>query len=170
MSSAAAGELVTIVDRDNNVTGSATRRQMRAERLPHRCSYILVFNSAGQLLVQKRTETKDIYPGYWDPAAGGVMQFSETYEENAEREVAEEMGIHGVALTPLFDMWFEDERSAVWGRAFTCVWDGAVTPQVEEVQFVEAMTPADVLRRAEAGEQFTPDGLEIVRRYLARTS
>lgn len=155
------------MDRDNRVTGSATRRQMRAERLPHRCSYILVFNSAGELLVQKRTETKDIYPGYWDPAAGGVMQFGETYEENAEREVAEEMGIRGVPLTPLFDLWFEDERSAVWGRAFTCVWDGVVTPQVEEVQFVEAMSPADVLRRAAEGEQFTPDGLAIVRRYLA---
>ena len=169
MSSAASEELVTIVDRANNVTGCATRREMRAGRLPHRCSYILVFNPAGELLVQKRTETKDIYPGYWDPAAGGVMQYGETYEQNAEREVAEEMGIRGVVLTPLFDLWFEDERSAVWGRVFTCVWDGPVTPQVEEVQFVEAMTPADVLRRAAAGEQFTPDGLEIVRRHLGRT-
>ena len=161
-----AAELVTIVDRDNNITGSATRRRMRAERLPHRCSYILVFNPRGELYVQKRTMIKDIYPGYWDPAAGGVMQVGESYEESAAREVGEELGVRGVELRPLFDMWFEDERSAVWGRAFTCVYSGPLELQVEEVEFVVPMTPSAVLRRAAAGEQFTPDGLLVVERYL----
>ena len=104
---------------------------MRADRLPHRCAYILVFNSRGELYVQKRTVIKDIYPGYWDPAAGGVMQVGESYEESAAREVGEELGVRGVELRPLFDMWFEDERSAVWGRAFTCVYDGPLELQVE---------------------------------------
>lgn len=161
-----ADELVIIVDRDNNVVGSATRGKMRADRLPHRCAYILVFNSRGELYVQKRTVIKDIYPGYWDPAAGGVMQVGESYEESAAREVGEELGVRGVALRPLFDMWFEDERSAVWGRAFTCVYDGPLELQVEEVQFVELMTPSDVLRRAADGERFTPDGLLVVERFL----
>ena len=161
-----AAELVTIVDRDNNITGSATRRRMRAERLPHRCSYILVFNPRGELYVQKRTMIKDIYPGYWDPAAGGVMQVGESYEESAAREVGEELGVRGVELRPLFDMWFEDERSAVWGRAFTCVYGGPLELQAEEVEFVVPMTPSAVLRRAAAGEQFTPDGLLVVERYL----
>ena len=161
-----ADELVILVDRANNIVGSATRRKMRAERLPHRCSYILVFNSRGELQVQKRTVIKDIYPGYWDPAAGGVMQVGETYEESATREVAEELGVRGVELRPLFDIWFEDELSCVWGRAFTCFYDGPLECQVEEVQFVEPMTPAEVLRRAAEGEQFTPDGLLVVERYL----
>ena len=161
-----ADELVVIVDRDNNITGSTTRRQMRAERLPHRCSYILVFNSRGELYVQKRTVIKDIYPGYWDPAAGGVMQTGESYEESAAREVGEELGIRDVELRPLFDLWFEDERSAVWGRAFTCVYDGPLALQAEEVDFVEMMTPGEVLRRAAEGETFTPDGLIVVKRYL----
>ena len=161
-----AAELVTIVDRDNNIAGSATRRRMRAERLPHRCSYILVFNRRGELYVQKRTMIKDIYPGYWDPAAGGVMQVGESYEESAAREVGEELGVRGVELRPLFDMWFEDERSAVWGRAFTCVYAGPLELQAEEVEFVVPMTPSAVLRRAATGEQFTPDGLLVVERYL----
>ena len=161
-----ADEMVVIVDRENNITGSATRRQMRAERLPHRCSYILAFNPGGQLYVQKRTMIKDIYPGYWDPAAGGVMQTGESYEESAAREVGEELGVRGVELRPLFDLWFEDERSAVWGRAFTCVYDGPLALQAEEVDFVEMMTPDDVLRRAAAGETFTPDGLMVLERYL----
>jgi 8-oxo-dGTP pyrophosphatase MutT (NUDIX family) len=161
-----ADEIVIIVDRANNATGSATRRRMRSERLPHRCTYILVFNSRGELYVQKRTAIKDIYPGYWDPAAGGVVQAGEAYEESAARELGEELGVRGVELRPLFDLWFEDERSAVWGRAFTCVYDGPLNLQAEEVEFVEPMMPAEVLRRAAAGEQFTPDGLAVVERYL----
>jgi 8-oxo-dGTP pyrophosphatase MutT (NUDIX family) len=94
------------------------------------------------------------------------MQVGESYEESAAREVGEELGVRGVELRPLFDMWFEDERSAVWGRAFTCVYDGPLELQVEEVQFVEPMTPSDVLRRAREGEHFTPDGLLVVERFL----
>ncbi|MBI1787012.1 MAG: NUDIX hydrolase, partial [Acidobacteria bacterium] len=38
-------EIVTIVDERNRVVGSAPRPEMRARRLPHRATYILVFNS-----------------------------------------------------------------------------------------------------------------------------
>ena len=47
--------------------------------LPHRSTYVLVFNSQGDLYVQKRTLTKDVFPGYFDVAAGGVVLAGETY-------------------------------------------------------------------------------------------
>jgi isopentenyldiphosphate isomerase len=161
-----ADEIVAIVDEQNNVIGSASRREMRAKRLLHRSTYILVFNAKGELYVQKRTMTKDVFPGYFDPATGGVVLAGENYEESAMRELAEEMDIREVPLTFLFDFYFEDERSRVWGRAFSCVYDGKIVPQVEEVEYVEMMTTDDILRRTET-EQFTPDGLLVVRRYLA---
>ena len=68
-----ADEIVAIVDEHNTVLGSAPRREMRAKALPHRATYVLVFNSQDQLYVQKRTLTKDVFPGYYDPAAGGVV-------------------------------------------------------------------------------------------------
>src|SRR5262247_4252399 len=117
-----ADEIVAIVDEHNNVVGAAPRREMRAQRLPHRSTYILVFNSQGALYVQKRTMTKDVFPGYYDPAAGGVVLAGESYEEGARRELYEEMGIRDVPLTYLFDFCFEDERSRVWGRVFACVY------------------------------------------------
>ncbi len=67
----AAEEIVAIVDETNSVVGSAPRREMRAKALPHRATYVLVFNARGHLYVQKRTLTKDVFPGYYDPAAGG---------------------------------------------------------------------------------------------------
>jgi isopentenyldiphosphate isomerase len=158
-------ELVVLVDERNQVVGSAPRWQMRAERLLHRSTYILVFNRDGKLWVQKRTLTKDIYPGYWDPATGGVVLAGESYEEGARRELAEEMGIGGVPLSRHFDFYYEDDASRVWGAVFSCRWDGEITPQAEEVERVELMTVEEISRRAQQ-EPFTPDGLAVVQRWL----
>jgi isopentenyldiphosphate isomerase len=161
----AADEIVTIVDEHNVVVGTAPRREMRAKNLPHRSTYILVFTSQGELYVQKRTLSKDVFPGYYDPATGGVILAGESYEQGAVRELAEEMGIRDVSLTWLFDFYFTDERTRVWGGAFSCVYDGPLVLQEEEVEHVILMTPEEILRRAET-EPFTPDGLSVVRRYL----
>src|SRR5437667_2569995 len=113
----AADEIVVIVDEHNNVVGAAPRREMRVKRLPHRSTYILVFNSQGELYVQKRTMTKDVFPGYYDPATGGVVLAGESYEEGARRELAEELSIHDVPLTSLFTFYFAAERTRAWGGA-----------------------------------------------------
>lgn len=163
----AADEIVTIVDEHNNVVGTAPRREMRARRLPHRSTYILVFNSQGELYVQKRTLTKDVYPGYYDPVTGGVVLAGETYEQGAVRELAEEMGIREVPLTWLFEFYFADDRTRVWGGVFSCVYDGIIIPQEEEVESVSLMTTAEILQRAQT-ELFTPDGLYVMQRYLGQ--
>ena len=162
----AADEVVVIVDRHNNVVGAAPRREMRAKRLPHRSTYILVFNPKGELYVQKRTMTKDVFPSYYDIAAGGVVLAGETYEAGAARELEEEMGIRDVPLTPLFEFYFEDDSTCLWGRAFSCIYNGEVVLQPEEVESGAFVATPDILRRAET-EPFTPDGLYVLRRYLA---
>jgi 8-oxo-dGTP pyrophosphatase MutT (NUDIX family) len=161
----AADEIVVIVDEHNQVVGAAPRREMRAMRLPHRSTYILVFNSRGELYVQKRTLSKDVFPGYFDVAAGGVVLAGETYEQGAERELEEEMGIRGVPLTRLFDFSFEDEHTRLWGCAFSCTYDGMVVLQEEEVESGAFVPVSDILRRAET-EPFTPDGMYVLQRYL----
>jgi 8-oxo-dGTP pyrophosphatase MutT (NUDIX family) len=161
----AADEVVAIVDAQNQVVGSVPRREMRAKRLPHRSTYVLVFNSRGELYVQKRTMTKDVFPGYFDPAAGGVVLAGETYEQGAERELEEEMGIRHVPLTPLFDFYFENEHTCLWGQVFSCVYDGEVVLQAEEVESGTFLPIHEILRRADT-EPYTPDGLYVLRRYL----
>jgi 8-oxo-dGTP pyrophosphatase MutT (NUDIX family) len=160
-----ANEIVAIVDRNNNLTGKATRQEMRSKGLTHRATYILVLNSVGQLFVQKRTTTKDIYPGCYDPAAGGVVLDGETYDQGAYRELEEEMGICGVLLEQQFDFFFEEENLRVWGRVFSCIYDGPLNLQVEEVQSGSFMSIPDILTLA-AREPFAGDGLEAFRKYL----
>ncbi len=161
-------EIVTIVDQGNNVVGAATRREMRARRLPHRSTYILVFNSRGEVHVQKRTRTKDVYPGYYDPAAGGVVLAGESCLAGALRELEEEMGIRGVPLESLFEFYHADAGSRVWGAAYRCLHDGVVTLQEEEVESGAFMAVDEVFQAA-ATKPFTPDGLYVLRRHVAST-
>ena len=135
-------EQVIIVDRDNREVGIVPRTEMRAKSLPHRATYIFVFRSDGALLVQHRTLTKDVYPGYIDLCAGGVVTAGESYEQSAERELFEEMGIRVVPLEAHFDFWFEE--GTVWGRVFSCTWDGALEDLRRATQVV-ARTLFDML-------------------------
>ena len=160
-----ADELVIIVDKDNNEVGIVPRSEMRSGRLPHRATYILVFNSRGELFVQKRTQIKDVFPGYYDTAAGGVVLAGESYEQGAMRELEEELGIRDTPLTSLFDFYYEDEHIRLWGRAFSCKYDGKLVLQEEEVESGEFMTVDQVFRLAET-EPFTPDCLYVLQRCL----
>ena len=156
-------EVVQIVDRDNKPTGAVTRAEMRQQNLIHRACYILVFNRAGELFLQKRTADKDVYPSCWDVAAGGVVLAGESYEDSAVRELAEELGVEEVVCTPVFDQYFEDTGNRVWGRIFTCVHDGPFVLQPEEVESGSFLAVTEVLALGER-EPFTPDGLAILRR------
>ena len=57
-------ELVDVIDGQGRTVGTVTRREMRGRRLPHRCTYVLVFNRRGELFVHLRTPTKDVYPSH----------------------------------------------------------------------------------------------------------
>ena len=160
-----ADEIVAIVDGQNRVVGAAPRWDMRQNRLPHRSTYILVFNSHGDLCVQKRTATKDVFPSYYDIAAGGVVLADESYEAGARRELAEEVGIRGVPLAHQFVFHYADDYTQVWGSVFSCVYDGDLVLQEEEVESVAFMPVADVLSHAEEAP-YTPDGLYVLRQYL----
>jgi isopentenyldiphosphate isomerase len=158
-----AEEIVTIVDRDNTPIGAVTRRIMRQQRLIHRASYILVFNAQGELFIQKRSLSKDIYPGYWDLAAGGVVLAGESYEESAQRELHEELGLAGVKLRPLFDQYYEDATNRVWGRIFACTSNGPFILQAAEIDHGQFIT-LDQIEQLHQTEPVTPDGLQLLQR------
>jgi len=158
-----APEIVQIVDEHNNEIAAVSRRIMREQQLIHRASYILVFNQADELFVQQRTLTKDIYPGFYDIAAGGVVQAGESYEESARRELFEELGVADTPLDPCFDHYYADDNNRVWGRIFRCRHDGPFILQKEEVQD-GAFMPVDRIFAMHTRENFTPDGIEILKR------
>mmetsp|Transcript_33816 Transcript_33816/g.54806 ORF Transcript_33816/g.54806 Transcript_33816/m.54806 type:complete len:585 (+) Transcript_33816:23-1777(+) len=158
-------ERVCIVDDFNQVVDTAKRKEMRAKNLKHRASYVLVFNSSGEIFVTQRTSTKDIFPSFFEVAAGGVVVAGESMVQSAYRELKEELGIHGVPLRPLGDFYFESDITAVFGGVFSCVYEGPVTLQPEEVVSGSFMSVDEVLRRSQS-EPFTPDGIKCLLTFL----
>jgi isopentenyldiphosphate isomerase len=157
-------ELVDVIDEQGRTVGTVTRREMRGRRLPHRCTYVLVFNRQGELFIHLRTPTKDVYPSHWDVAVGGVLAAGETFDRGAERELREELGVEA-ALEALFPFRYADERSVVQAMAYRAVHDGPFRLQPEEVVRGEFVAPEEVSARA-ARERFCPDGLAVLAEYL----
>jgi 8-oxo-dGTP pyrophosphatase MutT (NUDIX family) len=158
-------ELVAVVDRDNHVVGAVPRAVMRRQGLIHRATYILVFSSRGELFIQERTLTKDIFPGYYDLCTGGVVLAGEGYELSALRELQEEIGVGGAPLTTLFDFYGEYAGQKVWGRTFAVVSDGPFTLQAEEVAsgaFYSREGVEGLIRE----KPCTPDSVYVYQRFM----
>ena len=168
----ASQEIVTVVDGENRPVAELPRHRVRSENLPHRATYIFVFDRRGRVLVQRRTATKDIYPSHHDLAAGGVVAAGESYEACAEREAEEELGIRDTPLAHAFDFYYEDSGedsgedagNRCFGRVFTCVHEGPFTLQAEEVVSVEFLTAEEIA--AGRAEPVTPDSLMAFRRLM----
>lgn len=155
-------EMVAIVDRENQVVGAVARAVMRAEVMLHRAVFLLLFNGKGELYIQRRAATKDLYPGCHDISAAGVVLAGESYDQAAVRELAEELGVIGVELTRLGDFFSRTAVNQVWGRAYRCSSDGELTLQAEEVAGGDFFTLPEVARLA-ATAPFTGDGLFLLR-------
>ncbi len=95
-------EIYAVVDAEDRVIGKATREKIHREGLFHRSVHIFVFNKDGQLYIQKRSMNKDMYPGLWDSSAAGHVDFGETYETAAARELEEELGLRSRVIP-----WFK---------------------------------------------------------------
>lgn len=163
-----AQEIIQIVDETNTELAAVSRKIMREQNLIHRACYILVFNTSGQLYIQRRTMSKDIYPGYWDIAAGGVVLAEESYEASARRELEEELGVSSKRLKYCFDHFYQDENNRVWGRIYKCTHEGPFVLQPEEVEY-GMFVPVETALGMSKQEPFTPDGIEILNRFGKNT-
>jgi 8-oxo-dGTP pyrophosphatase MutT (NUDIX family) len=158
-----ARELVDVVDEDDRVVATVTRREVRRRGLLHRCAYVLVRNPAGEVLVHRRTDTKDVHPGAYDVFAGGVCAAGESYDDCARREVAEEVGVVGADLRFLFRHRYRGPGGQVWGAVYEARWDGPVRHQETEVAWSAWVAP-EPLQRMLAELEFCPDSREIFER------
>lgn len=89
---------IQIVDEHDNPVGSATKQEAWDKGLWHRVVRIMIEDGKGNLLLQHRTPTKDIYPNCWDNSIAGHVDAGETYDAAANRETEEELGLTSLPL------------------------------------------------------------------------
>jgi len=159
---AAARQLVEHVDEQGEVIEIVTRAEMRARSLRHRSVYIAVVDPNDRLLVHKRADWKDVFPGAWDLAFGGVCDVGEGWHAAAERELLEEAGVAGT-LVDRGPVSYEAPDVALVGRLYRCRHEGPFRfddGEVTDTRWVPLASLADFV----AANSVPPDSAAIVTR------
>ena len=125
-------ELLPLVDPAGNVIGKATRTECHnGSMLLHPVVHLHVFNSKGELYLQKRPMWKEIQPGKWDTAVGGHVDFGEDIPTALLRETREELGINaeGCELVQMYEFHSNREHELIY--AYKIAYDKDITPSEE---------------------------------------
>ena len=140
-------EVFDVVDEQNEVTGQATRAEVHRENLRHRAVHVFVVNGKSELLLQQRSQLKDVQPGKWGSSAAGHLDAGESYEEAGLRELGEELGIDTEELPLKLVGELPPSESNGWEfiQLFVTVYSGALRTPANEVAAVEWMEQ-DALR------------------------
>src|SRR3974377_1551343 len=86
-------EIIDVVNERDEVIACKPRSEVHARGLLHRAVHVLVFNSRGEIFLQKRSLTKDREPSQWDSSSSGHVDSGEEYDVCAVRELREEIGL-----------------------------------------------------------------------------
>jgi len=166
-------ELFDIVDDDDRVIGTARRGECHGNpALIHRAVHVLVVNANGDMLLQKRSASKDIQPGKWDTSVGGHLEPGESYHAAAVREMQEELGLTGLPLTFLYLSKIRNEVESENIATFLTRYDGQMDWNEQEITAVRYWSTGEIDASIGQGV-FTPNFEEewamygaFQRRYL----
>ena len=163
-------EIFDVVNERDEVIGRATRREVHRTGLKHRAVHVLVFNSRGDVFLQKRSMSKDTSPGLWDSSASGHLNSGEDYDACAIRELREEIGlIVSVCPSRLFKVepCMETGQEFVW--LYQCASEGPFTLHPEEIESGDWFTPERVSRWIiDRPQEFAPAFVLLWKEHLKR--
>lgn len=158
-------EMLELVNQTNELIGVAPRSLVRQDNLLHRGVGILCWNTQGELYVHQRTDSKDLFPSYYDMMVGGALEAGEEYQKAALREIQEELGVGDVPINFLLETLYEGPKNRSWIQLFEVTWDGPITWQEEEICWGQWMPFERVLSWVDEVAT-VPDGHHVFREYL----
>ena len=140
-------EIFDVVNDRDEVIDRQPRSEVHARGLLHRAVHVLVFNSRGQIFLQKRSMKKDRQPGVWDSSSSGHVDSGENYDACAVRELREEIGL-SVAQPPrrLFKIDACEATDAEFVWVYRCESEGPFTLHPDEIDEGGWFSPAEVTR------------------------
>jgi Isopentenyldiphosphate isomerase len=127
-------EFFPIITENGEIIGKATRKECHSGSfILHPVVHLHVFNSAGELYLQKRNMNKDIQPGKWDTSVGGHVDYGEEIPEALIREVREELGITEFKPQFITRYKFVSKQEAELVHVYKTIYEGDITPDPIEI-------------------------------------
>lgn len=91
---AADSESLILVDEADREVGHLSKAKCHdGQGVLHRAFSLLIFNDAGELLLQQRSATKRLWPLYWSNSCCSHPRRAETMEAAVHRRLFEELGL-----------------------------------------------------------------------------
>lgn len=87
-------EYVILVDEHDNELGAMEKMEAHIKGVLHRAFSVLVFNTKGEMLIQRRADCKYHSSGLWTNTCCSHPRAGEEIEEAAQRRLREEMGLN----------------------------------------------------------------------------
>ncbi|SMP36199.1 isopentenyl-diphosphate Delta-isomerase [Chryseobacterium profundimaris] len=136
-------EFVVLVNPEDQVLGLMEKQQAHINSLLHRAFSVFLFNSKGEMLLQKRASGKYHSPLKWTNAVCSHPRIEETYLEGAQRRLKEELGIETELSEKFSFIYKADVGNGLWEHELDHVFVGTFedefqlnTNEVEEVRYI----------------------------------
>jgi isopentenyldiphosphate isomerase len=156
-------EIFDIVNERDEVIGRKRRPDVHRDGDRHRAVHVLIFNSRGEVFLQKRSMSKDTFPGAWDSSSSGHLDCGEDYDACAFREVKEELGFQ---LQSCPTRLFKLEACAGTGQEFVwiyrCEAEGPFELCPSEIERGGWFSPEQVTKWIEEKPQDFADAFRLI--------
>lgn len=152
-----ASEMLPVVDQNGFVIGQAARELCHGgSRFLHPVVHLQIIDRNGRLYIQKRSETRTLYPGRWDTAVGGHVLYGELFLEALFREASEELGFSRFNPIGLASYIHESDTEDELVNVYAAVGSFELHPDKEEVSEGRWWTQEEIASSLGKGV-FTPN-------------
>jgi len=157
-------EILETFDASGHPQSLESRARVHKEGLWHRAVNVFLFRTSGRLLIQLRHSEKDVWPSAWDLSVAEHLKPGESFEQAAERGLAEELGICGVPISPMgavttscLDEPEHGIKDWEFQQSFQVVTDQRAIPSVGEVAALREIELEELrVEFLERPAQYTP--------------
>ncbi|MFA6073089.1 MAG: NUDIX domain-containing protein [Candidatus Woesearchaeota archaeon] len=159
-------EQIIEVDENDKFLRMRNRSDFYSGKYIHRGSQLILKNSKGQILLQKRSKDKKWFPNLLNFSAGGTVE-NETYRQNIIKETQEEIGIK-INPKKLFKIRLNIDNDNAYHSVFIATSDNKITIQKEEVQHILWVDESDLKKDITVHpKKYTPVFVEGMKKYFA---
>jgi isopentenyl-diphosphate Delta-isomerase len=140
---------IILVDEFDNAIGTMEKMEAHTKGVLHRAFSVVLFNSAGEILLQKRSKEKYHSGGLWTNTCCSHPRPQDNIDEATRRRLMHEMGID---IQPEFAFKFMYKANLdhnliehEFDHVYTAIFDGTPAINTDEVEAWKFMNISDLL-------------------------